>query len=362
MAETGTAARTIEWAMNNLGAGLGKVRRWDSKAGFAYGTAWCGIFLANAMRAQGLPVPKGFAAATNWSTYGASVKSLREAQPGDILVYGTNHVAMYLGNGRQIQGNNSNGTVGTSGVGANLGLGPITAIRRPPYKGSTGAGSNILGDALHGALGAIPEGPAAFAAAEAAANAIGDHVPSLDNIAGEVLSGLAGDLAKSAEPLMLNIGLIAGGAFLVYYGASLIAGIQGPSLKLARAGLGPAAVVERQIAEIHHALTCEVPAELRDLIFDGGAGEFEQLDDVGAPALSYGVINPVEVTAYVNFRGGPARAGNAIPVPPKSALIMPIATPGHVNLGLDQAGLGAETATIYRLRFHRVQAFFLGAI
>lgn len=106
----------------------------------------------------------------------------------------------------------------------------------------------------------------------------------------------------------------------------------------------------------------EIPAELRALVFDGSAGVYEQLDDVGAPARSFAVINPVEATAYINFGGGQAREGSAIPVPPRSALVMPIATPGHVMLGVDQTDLGEDEATIYRLRFHSVQPFFLGAL
>lgn len=60
------------------------------------------------------------------------------------------------------------------------------------------------------------------------------------DLADEVLSGVVGDVAKSAEPLMLNIGLVFGGAFLIYYGVALMAGVDEPGLKLLRASKGPA--------------------------------------------------------------------------------------------------------------------------
>lgn len=237
----GTAARTLEWVQNNIGAGARKVRRWDAKAGFAPGTAWCGIFLGNAMRAQGLPVPSGYAAAVNWSGYGAAVKSLREARPGDILVYGSTHVAMYLGNGRQIQGNNSNGTVGVSAAGSSIGLGPVTAIRRPPYKGRSRAMTpaekrkfEVLAE--HENLGSgfgdvVPGGHTIEKAA-------GDAAGAAAGLSGEIISALFGEI--HADALMLNIALIGGGAFLTYYGAALMLGIKKPvAAPIAAAALAP---------------------------------------------------------------------------------------------------------------------------
>lgn len=54
-----------------------------------------------------------------------------------------------------------------------------------------------------------------------------------ESLADQVINGILGDLAKSAEPLMLNIGLVGGGAFLVYYGAALMLGVQRPGAALA---------------------------------------------------------------------------------------------------------------------------------
>lgn len=196
------------------------------------------------MRSAGLTPPAGYPAAINWSRYGSRVRSLREAQPGDVLVYGSNHVAMYLGNGRQIQGNNSDGTVGESGVGGQIGLGPITAIRRPPYKSASG-GESPLEAGLHAGLGAIPEGPAAAAAVGGAVDAVGSLIPNPGDVAGEVLSGLTGDLASHAEAFMLNIALLGGGAFLVYYGAALLLGARQPVATPIKAAAEAAAVAPK---------------------------------------------------------------------------------------------------------------------
>jgi hypothetical protein len=59
------------------------------------------------------------------------------------------------------------------------------------------------------------------------------------SIADEVVSGILGDIHP--EALMLNIGLIGGGAFLVYYGAALMLGVKTPAKDLVKAGAeGPA--------------------------------------------------------------------------------------------------------------------------
>lgn len=217
MAAKGTSARGIEWAQHNLHAAPGTIARWNAKAP----GEWCGIFLAALMRSQGIKPPSGYPAAVNWSNFGTKVNSLSEAQPGDVLVYGSRHVAMYLGSGRQIQGNNHDGTVGEGGMGP----GQVTAIRRPPWTGSGRAGGGFedpLSPAERQRIQKIAKNE----------NLGEGFLPSPSDIAGEVLSGLLGDLAKSAEPLMLNIALIGGGAFLAYYGTALTLGVKRPIAKL----------------------------------------------------------------------------------------------------------------------------------
>lgn len=224
----GTAQRAVEWTENNISAGARRIARWDKAAGFPKGTQWCGIFLGAAMRSQGLTPPSGYPAAVNWSTYGTAVKR-NEIEPGDIIVYGEHHVAMYVGSGKQIQGNDANGTVGTSGIGSSLGLGPITAIRRPPYKSQKSQEGKKDKEewSSFGPLGTAEE--VLTYPSRKIAGFLEDEAGSL---ASEVVSGIVGDVAKSAEPLMLNIGLVGGGAFLIYYGISLMAGSNEPTVKL----------------------------------------------------------------------------------------------------------------------------------
>lgn len=121
--------------------------------------------------------------------------------------------------------------------------------------------------------------------------------------------------------------------------------------------------LDRMLRAIYEA-TCrqQTPAELAPLAFDGSKNEFERLDDAGAPGLSYGLFNPTSARAYIAFAGGPARREAALPVPPESVLVMPIATGGAITVGLDSEDLGANRATLYRLRFHSVQPFFLGRL
>jgi hypothetical protein len=61
-----------------------------------------------------------------------------------------------------------------------------------------------------------------------AGDAAGFFGHKASGVADEVISGILGDLAKSAEPLMVNIGLLFGGAFLIYYGTALVFGIKAP--------------------------------------------------------------------------------------------------------------------------------------
>lgn len=80
---------------------------------------------------------------------------------------------------------------------------------------------------------------------------------------------------------------------------------------------------------------------------------------------SFGIINPAAapfavVPVYLGIGGGRATAaGQAIPVPASSALVLPVAVE-DVEIGADPAGLGAADALIFVLRFKTVQPFFCG--
>jgi hypothetical protein len=73
-------------------------------------------------------------------------------------------------------------------------------------------GYSAAANAVGGLLGAGPE---------AAASVGGD-------VAGEVLSGLEDTLGEKAVPILLNIGLVGGGAALVYFGIARMVGVAHP--------------------------------------------------------------------------------------------------------------------------------------
>jgi phage-related protein/cell wall-associated NlpC family hydrolase len=124
LTEGGTAKRAVAWAENNLGRGP----HWGDPPG-----GWCGAFLGADMKAMGIEPPSDYPFSEAWAKWGESV-SHSNMLPGDILDYNDTHVAMYIGHGEQIQGNDGENKVGKSGIGSSLGLGPLSAISRPPYK------------------------------------------------------------------------------------------------------------------------------------------------------------------------------------------------------------------------------------
>lgn len=69
----------------------------------------------------------------------------------------------------------------------------------------------------------------------------GEKSPS--DLASEILSSIFGDIHP--EALMLNIGLVGGGAFLVYYGAALMLGVKKPVATPAKAAAEVAAVAPK---------------------------------------------------------------------------------------------------------------------
>jgi murein DD-endopeptidase MepM/ murein hydrolase activator NlpD len=75
------------------------------------------------------------------------------------------------------------------------------------------------------------------------AEEVAEGEKSPGNIANEVISTPLGDIHPAA--LMLNIGLIGGGAFLVYYGAALMLGVKRPVAGPAEKAAGAAAAMPK---------------------------------------------------------------------------------------------------------------------
>lgn len=81
---------------------------------------------------------------------------------------------------------------------------------------------------------------------------IADVVPgvhTVENAAGDaanaVADGLASLLSDHAEAFMLNVGLVGGGAFLVYYGAALMLGVKQPAKAIIQSAQTAAAVAPK---------------------------------------------------------------------------------------------------------------------
>jgi hypothetical protein len=72
------------------------------------------------------------------------------------------------------------------------------------------------------------------------------------------------------------------------------------------------------------------------------------------------------VQVYLGIAGSATGSGEAVPVPPKSGLVLPIAA-SEFEVGIDPsdatsiAALGTSTAVVFLIRFKAVQPFFFGA-
>jgi hypothetical protein len=116
---------------------------------------------------------------------------------------------------------------------------PITAIRRPPYKGGSGGNDEFssfgpLGTAeeivtapSRAIAGLLEEAPSA---AKSAASSVG----------GDVVDALGKVLGEKAVPILLNIALVGGGAFLVYFGIARMVGVGHPVRTPAKLAAGAA--------------------------------------------------------------------------------------------------------------------------
>lgn len=141
---SGTASGAIEWAKSVVGVsgGSGAVARWDAAIGNSPGIPWCSAFVSAILRHAGiknLPADAAYSGAwLNWSggtKLPINSKTINEA--GNLLIFDwgdggqTDHVAMSVGGGQQIQGNDENDSVGLSSISSTASN--IVGVIKPKY-------------------------------------------------------------------------------------------------------------------------------------------------------------------------------------------------------------------------------------
>jgi cell wall-associated NlpC family hydrolase len=138
------AGGAVAIAKRWIGTDEGSKRQsaWAAAAGISSSTAWCSAFVAAVLRASGVKnLPSNPAYSGAWLDWagGANLHTtnLGRARPGDLLIFDwgdggiTDHVGIYVGNGRYVAGNNSDNSVGEAPVPS----GNIVGIVRPKYPG-----------------------------------------------------------------------------------------------------------------------------------------------------------------------------------------------------------------------------------
>jgi hypothetical protein len=222
----------VGWAKAVLGSREGgtRQRRWAAASGISPSDPWCAAFVAYGLKRLGVDPPSEAAYTGSWLSWsgGEKVDGLDSAQPGDLIVIDwgdggrTDHIGVYAGNHRMIAGNNSNNSVGVSAVPD----GNVVGIVRPKKFGGDSGGS-FFGDLYKDALG-LSTSPVTNTFESAKDIISGPVGAAASDVAGEVISQLADLLGVNAAAILLNIGLVGGGAFLAYYGIARAVGVDKP--------------------------------------------------------------------------------------------------------------------------------------
>lgn len=147
----------IAWGVNlagrvrEQGANRGPyISDWIRAGGGEPGWPWCAYFAEAFLAKAGLPQYQGgladmFRIWGNNGTNGFRRVSVGDRQPGDLVMFDWNgngsadHIGVYIGNGRTLEGNTSSGSAGSQNDGDGLwirqrGTGNVCAVTRPPYE------------------------------------------------------------------------------------------------------------------------------------------------------------------------------------------------------------------------------------
>lgn len=239
----------VRWAKSVVGTPEGSrlESRWARESGIAPTTAWCAAFVAAGLRQLGVSPPSNPASVDSWFKWKGGENlgvNLHRAHPGDLLGFDwgdggiRDHIAIYIGGGMMISGNDHNNSVGIARVPTGNLVGIIHPKAFGKYKGEP------LSRNFQFHSPAERKKFEELAEHEGLKSGIGDVVPGA-GLAGEVISGLVGDLTSHAEALMLNIALLGGGAFLIYYGTALLLGAKQPVGGPAKAAAEAAALAPK---------------------------------------------------------------------------------------------------------------------
>ncbi len=148
------AERFVQWANSQLGvkSGSREEQTYAHAVGISGAAAWCAAFVTAGLKRLGIQPPKGPASVADWQGWsgGESLGTdLAKARPGDLLRFGGQHIAIYLGGGKMISGNWSN-EVGIAQVPPDVAGVPLSEIIR--VKGLYGAAAKALGRGANRAL------------------------------------------------------------------------------------------------------------------------------------------------------------------------------------------------------------------
>lgn len=129
----------VAWAKSQLGTkeGSRKQKWYASRMGVPASVPWCSVFVGVGLKHFGASLPANPAYSGSWIGWkGGKKVSKSQIRPGDLIIYDwgdggiTDHVALYVGGGKRIGGNQSNAVTQ-----AGASLGQAVAIVRPRYNG-----------------------------------------------------------------------------------------------------------------------------------------------------------------------------------------------------------------------------------
>lgn len=107
----------VQWLLSKVGVQeySAEHKKWAADLGYSTNLPWCSIFVAWKLRDLGFSMPPNPAYTGNWLNWSGGTRvSYSQVQPGDLLIFDwgdggiTDHVAVYVGDGKKVGGNENN--------------------------------------------------------------------------------------------------------------------------------------------------------------------------------------------------------------------------------------------------------------